>query len=338
MDSQIDVAVVGVTGLAGEQLVELLAERRFPVRQLHLLDSGEAVGTRLEFRGSHVAVRDLAGFDFAEVQLAIFIAGADVAAEFVPRAAAAGCAVVDTSSRFRAEPEVPLVIAGVNPQALDEFRERRIVATPGPEVVQLLSALEPLRAAAGIERLHVTTLLPVSQRGRAGVEELAAQTAALLNGQSIETGIFPVQIAFNVVPDIEGCDASGYTESEQQLAREVRRVWAADELPVQASMASVSAFHGCLQDVYLVPGRALPLAAAQRLLAARPGLRLLDESDGETPSPVEAVGQGAVLIGRVRESAAEPGALALWVAADNLRLGVAENAVRVAELVVKGYL
>jgi aspartate-semialdehyde dehydrogenase len=338
MDDRIDVAVVGATTLAGEQLVEALGERDFPVRQLHLLDAAEAAGTRIEFRGSQLAVRDLAGFDFAEVPLAIFVAGADVADEYVPRATDAGCAVVDTSSRFRAEPDVPLVIAAVNPQALDEFRERRIAATPAPEVVQLLCALEPLRAAAGIERLHVTTLLPVSRRGRAGVEELAGQTAALLNAQPIATAVFPVQIAFNVLPDIEGCDASGYTESEQRLVRELRRVWAVDELPVQASVATIAGFHGCLQDVYIVPGRSLTPDRAAQLLAARAGVRLLDAGDGEVPSAIEAVGQSAVFVGRVRESTAEPGALALWVAADNLRLGVAENAVRVAELVVKGYL
>lgn len=338
MDSRIDVAVVGATGLAGSQLVELLAERQFPVRQLHLLAAADAVGTRVEFRGSHVAIRDLAEFDFADAQLAIFVAGAGVAGEYVPRAAAAGCAVVDTSSRFRAEPDVPLVVAAVNPQALDEFRERRIAATPAPEAVQVLTVLDPLRAAAGIGRLQVTTLMPASGRGRAGVEELAAQAAALLNGQPIETGVFPAQIAFNVIPDLQGLDPDGHTESERQLADEVRRVWVADELPVQASMASVSGFHGCLQDVYLVPERPLTPVAARRLLAARPGVRVLDEQDGEIPNPVEAVGQDAILVGRVRESAAEPGALALWVAADNIRLGAAENAVRVAELVVKGYL
>ncbi|MCK7494746.1 MAG: hypothetical protein MZW92_29160 [Comamonadaceae bacterium] len=203
--------------------------------------------------------------------------------------------MVDTSSRFRAEPDVPLVIAAVNPQALDEFRERRIAATPAPEVVQLPSALEPLRAAAGVERLHVTTLLPVSRCGRAGLEELAAQAAALLNGQPIETGVFPVQIAFNVAPDIEDLDASGYTGWERQLADEARRVWGLTTCRYRRALATVSGFHGCLQDVYLVPGRALSQDAARRLLATRPGLHVLDERDREIPNPVEAVGRKGIL-------------------------------------------
>lgn len=338
MDSGIDVAVVGASTLAGEQLLEALEEREFPVRRLQLLDTADAAGTRIEFRGRPVGVQDVAGFDFADAALAIFVAGTAVAAAQVPRAEAAGCAVIDTSSRYRAEPEVPLVVAAVNPAALEGFRERRLVATPAPEVVQLVIALEPLRAAAGIDRLHVTTLLPVSRRARAGVEELASQAAALLNAQAATASVFPVQIAFNVLPDIEGCDASGYTESERGLVNELRRVWAADLLPVQASVATAAGFHGCLQDVYLVPQTPLAPDRAARLLAAGPGIRLLEPGEGEVPTPVEAVGQGAVIVGRLREATAEPGSLALWVAADNLRLGVAENAVRVAELVVKEYL
>lgn len=338
MGASCDIAIVGATGLVGEAVVELLEERRFPLGNLHLFASERSAGTRVEFRGGYVTVRELDEFDFSTVQLAIFAAGPEVAEAYAPRAADAGCVAIDTSGRFRDAPGVPLVVAAVNPEAIEDFRETRILATPGAAATQLLTALQPLRAGVGIERVQVTTLLPVSAQGRNGIEELASQTAALLNGQPIESRVFTRQIAFNVLPDIAGLGDYGYTQLEMQLVHELRRVWGEPDLPIHASIAWFPGFYGCLQDVRIESPRSLSADAARRLLEAAPGLRVLDDESGEVPNPVEAAGQGTVYVGRIRSDLAETGGLALWTAADNIRQGVAENAVRIAELFVKGYL
>lgn len=335
MTTTCDLAIVGATGLVGESLVALLEERGFPLGRLFLLAGPESAGSRVEFRGSYVAVQELAGFDFATAQIAIFATGGQVAAQFAPRAAAAGCIVIDTSPRFRDDPDVPLVIPEVNPEAVAVGLQQRLLAVPASAVTELLVALRPIERAVGLERFDVTVLEPVSGRGREAIDELAGQTAALLNGQPIESQVFPKQIAFNCLPGIAAAADSSYTKQGEPLVRETRRILGDAELPGQFTRVQVPVFFGETLLVHAVTRRPLAASEVQRLLAAAPGLNLMDE---EAPTPFESVGQDMIFLGPVRLDPDEPRDLSLWVVADNVRRGVAWGAVRLAELLVKEYL
>lgn len=335
-----DIAIVGATGLVGESLVALLEESDFPLGRLHLLAGPDSAGARVEFRGGYVTVRELAGFDFSQVQVAIFATGSQVAAEFAPRAAAAGCVVVDTSTRFRTDPDVPLVIPEVNPAAIAGYRKRRLLASPDSAVVLLLLALRPIHAAVGIERLAVTALRAVSGRGRDAVEELASQSAALLNAMPTESHIFPKQVAFNCLADVDETLDNGYIKQEMQLLSDVRRTLADETLAASFTCVTVPVFFGDSLDVSIITRKPLAATDARRLLETAPGLQITDHGRerGSAPSPVDSAEQDGVFVGRIRKDLDEPKGLHLWVVGDNVRRGVALNALRIAEILVKEYL
>lgn len=339
MTNSCDVAIVGATGLVGESLIALLEEREFPLGHLYLLAGPDSAGTRVEFRGGYVQVRELAGFDFSQARLAIFATGSQVAAEFAPRAAAAGCVVIDTSAQFRADADVPLIVAEINAAAISGYRKRRLLAIPDSPIAPLLLAIQPIHQAVGIESLSVTTLQPVSSRGRTAIEELATQVATLLNGLPIESRIFPKQIGFNCLPDIDASLDNGYTKVEMQQRADTRRVLGDDNLAVQFTGVGVPVFYGEAQVVEIVTRKPLHAPDVHRLLQATPGLRVLaGHQPGSAPSPVEVAGQDAVYVGRIRDNLANPRGLSMWVVADNIRRGVAGNAIRLAEILVKEYL
>lgn len=339
MTNSCNVAIVGATGLVGESLIALIEERDFPVGQLSLLAGPDSADTRVEFRGSYVHVRELAGFDFSQVGLALFATGSQVAAEFAPRAAAAGCVVIDTSAQFRADPDVPLIVPEINPAAIAGYRKRRLLATPDSAIAPLLLAIQPIHQAVGIESLSVTALQPVSSRGRTAIEELATQVAALLNGMPIECGLFPKQIGFNCLPDIDASLDNGYTKLEMQQRADTRRVLADENLAVQFICVGVPVFYGEAQVVEVVTRKPLAAADARRLLEAAPGIEIQAGSrPGSAPSPVEVAGQDTVYVSRIRDNLANPRGLSMWVVADNIRRGVAGNVVRLAEILVKEYL
>jgi aspartate-semialdehyde dehydrogenase len=334
-----DIAVVGATGLVGESLIALLEEREFPLGHLYLLAGPDSAGTRVKFRGGYVSVRELAGFDFSQVGLAIFATSSQVAAEFVPRATAAGCVVIDTSTQFRADPDVPLIVPEINATAIAGYRKRRLLATPGSAIAPLLLAIQPIHKAVGVESLSVTTLQPVSSRGRTAIEDLATQVATLLNGLPIESRVFPKQIGFNCLPDIDASVDNGYTKLEMQQRADARRVLDDDNLAVQFTCVGVPVFYGEAQVVEVVTRKPLAARDARRLLEAASGLQVQAGSQpGSAPSPVEVAGQDAIYVARIRDSLATPRGLSMWVVADNVRRGVAGNAVRVAEILVKEYL
>jgi len=339
MTNSCDVAIVGATGLVGESLIALLEEREFPLGHLYLLAGPDSAGTRVEFRSGYVHVRELAGFDFSQVKLAIFATGSQVAAEFAPRAAAAGCVVIDTSAQFRADPDVPLIVPEINAVAISGYRKRRLLATPGSAIAPLLLAIQPIHQAVGIESLGVTTLRPVSSRGRTAIEELATQVATLLNGMPIESRVFPKQIGFNCLPDVDASLDNGYTRLEMQQCAETRRVLGDENLAVRFACVDVPVFYGEAQVVEIVTRKPLAALDASRLLEAAPGLQVqTGPQPGRAASPVEVAGQDAVYIGRIRDDLAHARGIAMWVVADNIRRGVAGNAVRVAEILVKEYL
>ena len=340
MDRTFDVAVVGATGLEGETLLELLDERRFPIGTVHVLGDEESVGERVRLGGRELKVEFLGPFDFSRVQIAFFSAGSEVSAEYAPRAAAAGCLVIDDTACFRNEPDVPLVVPEVNPEALAGFRGRNIVANPNGSTIAMLVALKPIYDAVGIDRINIATYQAVSGTGREAVEELARQTAQLLNGRPVETGVYPKQIAFNLIPHIDVFLDNGYTREEMKILWETRKVLGDDRIRVNATTVRVPVFFGHSAVVNVETGHKITAAEARKLLSKAPGVKVLDKHQpGGYPTPVsEAVGNDFVHVGRIREDVSHRRGLDLWIVADNVRKGGALNCVQIAEFLVKEYL
>lgn len=334
MSRQVRVAVVGATGLVGEALLGALAERGVPVAELHALASDRSVGREVDFGDDRVKVDDLAAFDFERADLVLCAGTAAVAREYVPRALDAGCAVVDASPEFRDAPEVPLVVPAVNGRALEGLGERRLVASPGGATVALVSALQPLQARVGIDRVNVVSLESVSGAGRDAVEELAAQCAQLLNGRSIAPSrAYPTQLAFNCIPLVGMADDGGATTEETALERETRKILGDPGIKVNATAVRVPVFFGDGLAVHLETREPLPLAEVRRTLAAAPGLDLTDTA----PTPVTAAPEGRVAVGRLREDRTHPRGIDFWIVADNVRRGSALNTVEIVEVLVRDY-
>ena len=334
---QFKVAVVGATGAVGEAMLAMLAERKFPVSELVALASERSAGEHVKWRNRDVVVRDLAEFDPAGVDIALFSAGGGVSREHAPRFAAAGAVVIDNSSAFRADADVPLVVAEVNPETLRN-RPKGIIANPNCSTMQLMVALAPLHRAAGIERINVATYQSVSGTGRKALEELGRQTAGLLSFQEVRPEVYPVQIAFNVIPHGGDFLANGYTSEEMKLVDETRRILGDDTIRVNATVVRVPVFYGHSEAVNIETRDKLTAAQARTLLQDAPGIEVVDEHEaGGYPTPVtHASGTDPVYVGRIREDLSHPRGLNLWVVADNIRKGAALNAVQLAELVAAG--
>ncbi|MDX9741816.1 MAG: aspartate-semialdehyde dehydrogenase [Gammaproteobacteria bacterium] len=340
MSKQVNVAVVGATGAVGETMISVLEERAFPVKELFLLASSRSAGTRIPFRGKQVVVQNLDEFDFAGVDIALFSAGASVSRVHAPRAGAAGCVVVDNTSEFRYEPDIPLVVPEVNPHAIAGYRTRNIIANPNCSTIQMMVALKPIHDAVGIERINVCTYQAVSGTGKEAVEELATQTAALLNGKPIEPEVYPRQIAFNVLPQIDVFQDNGYTKEEMKMVWETKKILEDDAILVNPTAVRVPVFYGHSEAVHLETRKKLTAQAARELLASAPGVQVMDEPvPGGYPTPVtEAAGNDPVYVGRIREDISHPRGLDLWVVSDNVRKGAALNSVQIAEILVRDYL
>ena len=334
MGRQFKVAVVGATGAVGETMLSILAERRFPVGELVALASARSAGSMVAWGDDEVMVRDLAEFDPAGVDIALFSAGGDISREYAPKFAAAGAVVIDNSSAFRMDAEVPLVVAEVNPEAARQ-RPRGIIANPNCSTMQLVVALAPIHREAGIERINVATYQSVSGAGRSALEELGRQTASLLSFQGAEPERFPVQIAFNLIPHIDDFEDNGFTREEMKLVRETRKILGDDAIQVNPTAVRVPVFYGHAEAVHLETREKISAARARELLEAAPGVEVVDErAAAGYPTPVtHASGHDAVFVGRIREDISHPRGLDLWVVADNIRKGAALNAVQVAELV-----
>ncbi|MCJ0825035.1 aspartate-semialdehyde dehydrogenase [Luteimonas sp. 50] len=329
------VAVVGATGAVGEVMLSILAERGFPVGELVALASERSAGGEVAFGNREIVVRDLATFDPAGVDIALFSAGGAISREYAPRFAAAGAVVIDNSSAFRQDDDVPLVVAEVNPEAARN-RPRGIIANPNCSTMQMLVALAPLHRRAGIERINVATYQSVSGTGRRALEELGRQTAGLLNFQPAEPEVYPVQIAFNVIPHGGDFTDNGYTTEEMKLVWETRKILGDDGIGVNATVVRVPVFYGHSEAVNIETRDKLAAADARALLAAAPGVEVVDEPvGGGYPTPVtHASGNDPVYVGRIRDDLSHPRGLNLWIVSDNIRKGAALNAVQIAELVV----
>ena len=335
-----NVAIVGATGAVGEVLLELLETRNFPVNNLHLLASERSAGTTLSFKGRRIAVQNLAEFDFSQAEIGLFSAGGSISAEFAPKAAAAGCVVIDNTSHFRRDEDIPLVVPEVNSHALARFADRNIIANPNCSTIQMLVALKPIYDAVGIARINVATYQAVSGTGKSAIEELAAQTARLLNGQPAESKVYPKQIAFNALPHIDTFQENGYTREEMKMVWETQKIFEDETISVNPTCVRIPVFHGHSEAVHIETKRPVTAAEAQSLLESAPGVEVIDtRGDGGYPTPVsEAAGSDPVYVGRIREDISHPMGLNLWVVSDNLRKGAALNSVQIAEVLVEKYL
>lgn len=331
-----NVAVVGATGAVGETMLNILAERDFPIATLYPLASERSAGGQVEFKGQKVTVLDLATFDPTGVDIALFSAGGGISKEYAPKFAAAGAVVIDNSSAFRYDDDVPLVVSEVNPEALKQ-RPRGIVANPNCSTMQMLVALAPLHREYNIERINVATYQSVSGGGRSALEELGKQTGQLLNFQEIDPQRFPVQIAFNLIPHIDDFLENGFTKEEMKLVWETRKILGDDNIQVNPTAVRVPVFYGHSEAVAIETTRKVTAEQARALLAAAPGVEVVDERKaGGYPTPVtHASGNDAVYVGRIREDISHPRGLNLWIVSDNIRKGAALNAVQLAELVAQ---
>lgn len=333
-DRRFHVAVVGATGAVGETMLAILAERNFPIATLSLLASSRSAGGEIEFDGKKIKVQDLATFDPAGVDIALFSAGGSVSKEFGPKFAAAGAVVIDNSSAFRYDDDVPLVVSEVNPEAL-KSRPRGIIANPNCSTMQMLVALAPLHRQYGIQRINVATYQSVSGGGRSALEELGKQTGQLLSFQEIDPQRFPVQIAFNLIPHIDDFQDNGFTKEEMKLVWETRKILGDESILVNPTAVRVPVFYGHSEAVTIETRDKVTPDAARELLSRSPGVEVVDKHEaGGYPTPVtHASGTDAVYVGRIREDLSHPRGLNLWIVSDNIRKGAALNAVQLAELV-----
>jgi aspartate-semialdehyde dehydrogenase len=341
MSKALNVAILGATGLVGETFLTVLEERKFPIGELFPLASERSVGKKVSFRGREIAAIDAATFDFKRAQIGLFSAGGDVSAHYAPIAAAAGCVVVDNTSHFRYDADIPLVVPECNAAAIAQYKGRGIIANPNCSTIQMVVALKPIYDAVGITRINVATYQSVSGAGRAAVEELADQTAKLLNGRPIDTPRkIAKQIAFNCVPQIDKFLDNGYTKEEMKMHWETQKIFGDDQIMVNATAVRVPVFFGHSEAVHIETRDKITAAQARALLEKAPGLKVIDDhKPGGYPTAVtEAANHDTVYVGRIREDMSHDRGLDLWVVADNIRKGAASNAVQIAEILARDYI
>ena len=340
MSKKFNVAVVGATGAVGETMLSILQERNFPVENIVALASSRSAGSTTRFNGKSVVIQDLETFDFKGVDIGLFSPGATVSKIHAPRAAEAGCVVIDNTSEFRYDDDIPLVIPEVNPHAIADYKNRGIIANPNCSTIQMLVTLKPIHDAATIERINVCTYQAVSGTGKEAIEELAKQTAELLNGRPAVCEVYPKQIAFNVLPYIDDVQENGYTKEEMKMVWETRKIFEDDKIQINPTAVRVPVFYGHSEAIHLETKDKLSAEEVRNLLRNQPGITLVDEpNDGGYPTPVsEAAGEDPVFVGRIREDISHPHGINLWVVSDNIRKGAALNGVQIAEILVKDYL
>ena len=340
MSRTFDIAVVGATGVVGEAMLAILAEREFPVGNVHALASERSIGKTVNFGNRELDVDNLAEFDFSQVAIGLFSAGAAVSAEYAPKAVAAGCVVIDNTSNFRYDDDIPLVVPEVNADKIADYKDTGIIANPNCSTIQLVVALKPIYDAVGIDRINVATYQSVSGAGRSAVEELVRQTSNMLNGRPLEIEGDNVQIAFNAVPHIDVFQDNRYTKEEMKMVWETRKILGDDALLVNPTAVRIPVFYGHSEAVHIETKQKLTVEKACELFRAAPGITLLDGIEtGHYPTAVtESSGTDAVYVGRVREDISHPRGINLWVVSDNIRKGAALNSVQIAEILAKNHL
>jgi aspartate-semialdehyde dehydrogenase len=334
------VVVVGATGNVGREMLNILAERQFPLDEIAAVASPRSTGDIIDFgdSGQELRVRNIEHFDFAGWDMALFAAGSAVSKDYAPRAAAAGCTVIDNSSLYRMDPDVPLIVPEVNPEAIDGYRRKNIIANPNCSTAQMVVALKPLHDAAGIRRVVVSTYQSVSGAGKKGMDELFEQSRNIFVGDSNDPTVFTKQIAFNVIPHIDEFLDDGSTKEEWKMVVETKKILD-PMIKVTATCVRVPVFVGHSEAINIEFEREISADEARDILREAPGIMLVDKrEDGGYVTPVEAVGEYATYVSRVREDPTVENGLNLWCVSDNLRKGAALNAVQIAELLGRKHL
>ena len=338
MPASYNIAIVGATGIVGTTTLSILEERKFPVKKLFLLASKRSAGEIRTFNGNSCVVEDLEHFDFSQTQICFFCIGNDMAAIYAPKAAALGNVVIDKSSYFRYDPEVPLIVPEANEAAIAGYTQKNIIASPNCSTIPIVVALKPIYDAVGITRMNVATYQSVSGSGKEAVSELAEQTALLLNGKPVKPKVYPQQIAFNVLPHIDEFMDNGYTREEMKIVWETQKIFDDEKIAINPTAVRVPVFYGHSAAVHIETKKKITAKEAEKLLEKAPGIKLLQ---GKFPyaTPVrDAADKDEVYVGRIREDISHKNGLDLWIVCDNLRKGAALNAVQIAELLIKKYL
>ena len=329
-----NVAVVGATGAVGNEMISILEQREFPVNELRLLASERSAGEKLSFQGHNVTVQQLTEHSFEDIDIGLFSAGASVSKTFAPHAVTAGAVVIDNTSAFRMEPNIPLVVPEVNPHAVD--RQRGIISNPNCSTIQMVVALKPLHDVARIQRVVVSTYQSVSGTGRRAILELETQTRHIFNQRDILCQVYPHQIAFNCLPHIDGFMENGHTREEIKMVNETKKIMEDDRIRVSATTVRVPVFYGHSESVNIETEKKLTAQEAKVLLMKAPGVTVVDDpSRNLYPLAIDAAGEDDVFVGRIREDDSIENGLNMWIVADNLRKGAALNAIQIAELMIQ---
>lgn len=328
------VAVVGATGAVGNEMIKILEERNFPVRTLKLLASSKSAGKKLKFKNEKITVEELKEDSFKGIEMGLFSPGAAVSRQFAPMAVKAGVVVIDNSKAFRMDPEVPLVVPEVNPQAA--LRHQGLIANPNCSTIQFVVVLKPIHDRAKIKRVVVSTYQSVSGTGKKGMDELLEQTRALLSFKEIVNKVYPYQIAFNCLPHIDTFDDEGYSTEELKMINETKKIMEDDSIKVTATTVRVPVFHCHSESVNIETEEKITVQEVQDILSKTPGVVVHDNPKQlRYPLAIQVAGKDEVYVGRIREDKTIPNGLNLWIVADNLRKGAALNAVQIAELLVR---
>ena len=340
MSKKYNVAVVGATGAVGEVMLSILAQRNFPVGEVHALASARSVGKKVNFGEQELEIEDLAEFDFSNTQIGLFSAGASISDVHAPRAAAQGCIVIDNTSRFRYDDDIPLVVPEVNPQDIGQYKSRGIIANPNCSTIQMLVALKPIHDAVGIDRINVATYQAVSGTGKDAIDELDVQTKAIIAGEPVKCDVYPKQIAFNALPHIDIFLENGYTKEEMKMVWETHKIMGDDSIRVNPTAVRIPVKHGHSEAVHLELKKPLKVDQAREILSNAAGVEVIDlHEDGGYPTAVsEADGADPVYVGRIREDISHPCGLDMWVVSDNLRKGAALNSIQIAEFLIENHI
>ncbi len=334
-----NVAIAGATGAVGGAMLDVLARKNFPIKELRLLASERSVGRTLTFQGQEIPVQQMTKDAFAGIDIALFSAGASRSLEFAPAAAAAGAVVIDNSSAYRMDPEIPLVVPEVNPHAIAQYKKHGIIANPNCSTIQMLVALKPIHDRARIKRIVVSTYQAVSGTGAKAIEELKAQVLAYARGEALQHKVYPHQIAFNCLPHIDNFLDNGYTKEEMKMVNETRKIFEDNSIGVTATTVRVPVIYGHSEAVNIETEKKITAAEVKELLASAPGVQLVDDpANNRYPMAIDCAGRFETLVGRIREDESIANGINLWVVSDNILKGAALNAVQIAEHYVARYL
>jgi len=338
-NKKFNIAVAGATGAVGNQMLACLEERKFPVKSIKLLASSRSAGKKLRFKGDLLTVEELKENSFSGMDIALFSAGGGTSEKFAPCAAGDGCVVVDNSSAWRMDADVPLVVPEVNPHAVAGYTKKGIIANPNCSTIQMAAVLSPLHKEYKIKRIVVSTYQAVSGTGKKAVDELADQTRAMLNFMDCKSKVYPHRIAFNCLPHIDSFLDNGYTKEEMKMVNETRKILEDDTIPITATTVRVPVFYGHSESVNIETYKPIAAVDVKKMFENQPGILLVDDPENNVyPLAIDAAGQDLTLVGRIRDDESVENGINMWIVADNIRKGAATNAVQIAELLAIGYL